>query len=680
MNKNYKKGYQEAITILSPRLDYQRQATNPRGKCPPNEYLVVPEDGRQSFCRKYTKNHTGRNLAIAGVVGALGVGGAIALSGKGKGKNTAKTENEVVPTSRQQTKKEIETPNSSPATETVKPEEEKKVAVSPPKPEAPAKTKVSPKKEKKQPDTEIPDPSDDRQQPKKEVEKPKPSPVAETVKPKEGKKETVSPPKPEAPAKTKVSPKKKKKQPDTEIPDPWNDKTEKTNVPVNPTTNKTETVPEPPAPKTKKATTKITPDKPDSNTVNNPVVINSVRVAEAIAKNGIDGDMSAYDVVTTTPKLRVINKLGQVDSNATRENIKILGKDTKHFEEEISSIDPFSKNPKEIDEFVEKMRLESGLRMSPKRSFMQFRNWNDEKSINEATVHYKAHLNLKDLNKLNRDNIIELGRKLKESGYRGDFKINVNPEDAKSRYDLFTFHSHDPQEIEKAEKIAQEHFSDNIEYMGRGVDKNPINPKANFKKSERNWKSFNQINAKIVNKEKTVEEAFTPDELAFIDRKTTTNKTASAKKKETPPVKQNIPTSPEPKQEATKKPKQQTIINPEARKVAIEKIKQIGVTDGVPKEWEKDGKRMNPEEIEETIMQSFNRQLEGNEKLPFKISLDPIFVPPNADGKRDAKKVWSAYRGVLESLGYYLEANNYEDGMQKGHLLIRIIPNKRQIK
>lgn len=151
MNNNYKQGYAEALTILYPRMDFVRQAKNPRGKCGANEYLVEPNDGRQPFCRKYEKgSNLGRNLAIAATTGVVLAGGGLALA---KGKKTGDKEkkeapqstsskpkeeikenksNEIVPTNRAKPKTQV-TPQVAPPVQ--EKTEEKKTT--PPKTESP---------------------------------------------------------------------------------------------------------------------------------------------------------------------------------------------------------------------------------------------------------------------------------------------------------------------------------------------------------------------------------------------------------------------------------------------------------------------------------------------------------------------------------------------------------------
>lgn len=616
MNKNYKQGYNDAIAILFPRLDEVRQTKNPKGKCGANEYLVIPEDGRKPFCRQYSKNNTGRNLAIAGGAGALLGVGALALMGKGKDKGTPlkKERQSTSETSNEATRSvnQLQGVNEVVPTKRVG-----DIPPIPPPPEKPptAKTIISrPKK------------------PKTEEEKPpvQEAKTNETHPLTEGKK-TSTP-----------------KQEQETIADPWSAEKE----PTAPTqSTKKEEV---------KAPTVIKPDPPNAKTVNKPVRINSNKVAEALAKNGIEGDMSAYDVITTAPHLRVYNKTGQIDSNATREMIKARGKNTDHFEQEIQSLNPRSGKGREVSEFVKRMEDETGLKMYPDPKFLHFRTEEGLEELRQSPVHYKGHFNLKDLSKLNRDDIVEIGKRLTADGYKGDFKINADPQDAKSHYDLFTMHSTDPEQIKKAEKIVQDYFGDNIEYMGRGVDKNPFNPKATNKESGRKWRSFNQINEAIANGE-LKPDVFTSEELDFIERRT------SKVSQQSTQVKQN-------------KGKQLTIVKPKAREEAIKEISNMDETVDVPKEWIKDGKRLEAKEIEQQIMDFFNTHGQLTPSSDGKVRLPPIQIPPSVKGKRNYLPTIRAYRSLAESLGYDLQNKGYEDYMQKGSLHIILNPQNKATK
>lgn len=696
MNNNYKQGYAEALTILYPRMDFVRQAKNPRGKCGANEYLVEPNDGRQPFCRKYEKgSNFGRNLAIAATTGVVLAGGGLALA---KGKKTGDKEKKEAPQSTSSKPKEEIKENKSNEivpTNRAKPKTQVTPQVAPPVQEKTEEKKTTPPKtESPFPETPMTAPSigrkkgatkkassttkkNEQPKPEQEIPKTKISPnktkttgsedqdiPATKINPKTPQGKTATSSEQEIP-KTVITPKKAKTNPpeNQDIPaTKINPKTSTPNVTANPEqeipktkiNNKKESSPK----------TKITPDSPNSKTVNKPVIINSHKVAEAIAKNGIDGNMSTYEALTIAPKLRVYNKKGQLDVNATNEMIKSQGKNTKHFEDEIASLQIESmggKNPKEIGEFAKQIESETGFKMRPSPNYAQFRRDEDIDTLNQASVHYKAHLNLKDLSKLNRDNLIELGQKLKESGYQGDFKINTNPQDAKSRYDLFTFHSAKPEEIEKAEAIARDYFGENIEYIGRGIDKNPYNPKANFKTSQgKAWRSFNQINAAIADKE-LEPSVFTPDELDFIENK---------KKKVSSPTPNN------PKEES-KKPKQMPVIKPEARKQAIKEIESLSADDAFPREWEKNGKRMSPQEVEQHIMDLYNERISQTPSDRDDVNFAPILIPKNGN-KRNFLPIMRAYRAVAESLGFSREG--YEDNMQQGHLHIKLHPNFKKEK
>jgi len=88
----YLSGWKDASAFVERSIRNDRVASKKykhgQGKCPAGEYLVVPKDGRQPFCRAEKKNNAGKVAMGVGIpLAALAIGtGIAAATAKRKGK------------------------------------------------------------------------------------------------------------------------------------------------------------------------------------------------------------------------------------------------------------------------------------------------------------------------------------------------------------------------------------------------------------------------------------------------------------------------------------------------------------------------------------------------------------------------------------------------------------------
>lgn len=97
----YLSGWKDASALVERSIRNDRFAPKKykygQGKCPAGEYLVVPKDGRQSFCRAEKKNNAGKVAMGVGIpLASLAIGtGIAAATAKRKGKGIGNSSSDL---------------------------------------------------------------------------------------------------------------------------------------------------------------------------------------------------------------------------------------------------------------------------------------------------------------------------------------------------------------------------------------------------------------------------------------------------------------------------------------------------------------------------------------------------------------------------------------------------------
>lgn len=274
------------------------------------------------------------------------------------------------------------------------------------------------------------------------------------------------------------------------------------------------------------ASQSIKPEQSEQNDNTNALpAINNLdfvrQIQKMVDKTGASSFDELYELITTRPELRKLKPDGSgLDLDAIKEakakldeSIGELPELKAEFQSILDGFDAYiSGENEELEKAYEAYRrafLDQDFIPKVSGSFLFFENEDfrrDPRRQNKNQDIYKSHVTLAQeaLQNLGVDDLKELAKLLKAAGFKGHFKIRNDVDKLKASLDSFTIHAFDQEEIEKAEAVFAEYFSNQIDYFSRGVDKGTT-------------MSHNQRLAMAALNGQAIEQEFTDAQIAYIE-------------------------------------------------------------------------------------------------------------------------------------------------------------------